>query len=1024
MSVSHVMTELRRDAALALRQLRRTPVFAVVAAITLSLGIGATTAVFAVVDAVLLRPLPFANPHELFLFRRERPGSPGLAVETTYPEYRELRDGAQSFSGLAALPSSLQPVVWTDGIGGESVATALASGNLFEVLGARAFLGRMLTTDDDRRGAAPTLVLGHGAWMRRFGGDTTVIGRRVELGGRRYTVVGVMPKAFEYPRGAEAWVPLVPAIDSLVDNRQIAFLNLIGRLRAGVPTDAARQEAERLLARSAAAAGFTSAALPSPVLMPIDEEVLANARRGMLVLLGAAALVLLVACANVANLLLARATTREGEMAIRIALGASRGRLIRQVLAEAAVLGAVGAAGGLAACLAGRGALAATVPSDLYRAGAVEIDARIAAFTAVLMLATTMLFGILPAFRGTRLPAGTVLRSASGRATTGRGSRRTQRALVAAEVALAVVLLIGGGVLVRSFARLNAVPLGFDRTRTLTAELFLPEAKYGDPAKTRAFYRDAVARATGIPGVVAAGGVLLRPLAGPDGFDYPLSLEGMTADVQRRQPLVNYEAITPGYFQATEIPVMRGRDFGPADDEGSPRVVIVSAATARRFWPNESPIGKRLKWGPPSSPAPWAEVVGLVGAARYRDPRVESLDVYVPYTQSPWTLNHIVLRAAGDPAQLTGPLRAALAEIDPDVRAVQVATVAELASQALRQPRFQVLLVGAFAVLALVLGAVGIFGVVSFATARRMRELGVRRALGARTTDLHRLVIGETLRTVGLGVIVGIVAAVASAQVIRALVFGVSVIDPMTFAAVPAVVFVVAFLAAALPARRASRVARRSGVRAAHGVNLRSRVLERVDVGWTQQPDRVGAPNLLRGAIVGESTHPQAREGHTLLHRWRHDCRSRRIASRVLRSLIQAIATPTRVREPRLPCIGPNGCRTASYEVCVIRVLRRPPARGAVEGVQRPRRWAGLHHGVRYRSAPAVGPGRLATVVVRGDRTGIPGGRGAGAPMARRPQSRVDVGRRTTPPRRFSGHSRSLVRGDHRGRAPHGPAIT
>ena len=798
--------ELRQDATMALRQLRRSPGFAIVAIVTLALGIGATTAVFAVVDAVLLRPLPFTDADELFLVRRERPNSPGLSVESTYPEYRDLREGARSFVGLAAVPSSTQRAVWTDGAAGEAVSTVLASGNLFDVLGTRAFLGRGLTPDDDRRGAAPAIVLGYGVWNRRFGGQAAVIGQRVELGGTGYTVVGVMPKGFEYPRGAEVWIPLVPAIDSMVDNKQVAFLNLVGRVRPGVSTTAAREETDRLLAQTATAAGFTSAALPAPRLISLEEELVGNARRGMLVLLGAAGLVLLVACANVANLLLARAATREGELAVRTALGAGRGRLVRQLLAEAGVLGAMGTVIGLVACAAGRDALLAFVPADLYRAGAVEIDARIATFTAVMMLVTTLLFGVLPALRGTRVAPGAALRATTGRTTAGGRARRSQRTLIVAEVALAVLLLIGGGVLMRSFIRLNAVPLGFDRAGTLTAELFLPDAKYGDPAQTRAFYRDAVDRAGAIPGVTAAGAVLLRPLAGPDGFDYPLSLEGTDVATQRAQPLVNYEAITPGYFEATGIPLLQGRDFGSADDEAAPRAVIVSAAMAQRFWPNESPSGRRLKWGAPDSPAPWIEVVGVVGAARYRDPRVESLDVYVPYTQSPWKLNHIVLRAAGDPAALTAPLRAALAELDPEVRAVQVATVDELAAAALRQPRFQMTLVGAFAGLALLLGAVGIFGVVSFATARRTRELGVRVALGARAADLQTLVIGETLRTVGAGIVLGLVAAVVGARVLRSLVYETSTTDPLTFVAVPLIVALVAVLAAAIPARRAARV--------------------------------------------------------------------------------------------------------------------------------------------------------------------------------------------------------------------------
>jgi len=446
------------------------------------------------------------------------------------------------------------------------------------------------------------------------------------------------------------------------------------------------------------------------------------------------------------------------------------------------------------------------IPPDLYRAATVEINGRVAGVTAALMVSTTLVFGVLPALGVTRLEPGAVLRATTSRATGSGGSRRMQRALVATEVALAVVLAIAGGVLLRSFVRLASVPLGFDRVHTLTTELYLPEAKYADPAKARVFFRDAIARVTALPGVRAAGAVLLRPLAGPDGFDYPLSLEGMDVATQRTQPLVNYEAVTSGYFQAAGIPVLQGRSVSASDDEAAPAVVVVSAATARRFWPNESPIGKRIKWGPPGSPAPWIEVIGVVGAARYRDPRVESLDVYVPYTQSPWKLNHLVVRAVGDPRALTASLRSALAEVDPEARAVQVATVGDLAAVALRQPRFQVTLVGSFAALALLLGAVGIFGVVSFATARRTRELGVRMALGARGSDVKLLVIGDTLRLVAVGVVVGVGTAAAGVRVLRGLVYGVSAADPFTFVVVPVVVTAVAVLAAAIPARRASRV--------------------------------------------------------------------------------------------------------------------------------------------------------------------------------------------------------------------------
>ena len=798
-------SRLRHDAVLAVTQLRRRPGFALVASLTLALGVAVTIAVFAAVDTVILRTLPFMEPERLMLVRRAQPGGK-TPVEASYPEYRDLRDGTTAFSGLAAVPSTMQPAVRTDGQANEPLAVTGVSGNLFEVLGTRPLLGRTLTPDDDRRGAAPVIVLGYGMWERQFGAHRSALGQRVELNGTRFTVVGVMPRGFEYPRGSEAWIALVPAVDTLADDPHIAFLNIVGRVRSGVSIEGARQDAERLLARSVAVAGLSSSVTGVVQLTSVEAELRGDARRGMLMLLAGAVLVLLVACANVANLLLARAANRAGELSLRIALGASRGRLVSQLVVEAAVLGGLGSFLGLLACVAGRGVIVAMIPADLYRAATVEIDGRVAAFTIALMIATTLLFGVLPAVRGTRLDPGAALRASTGRIAGGWASRRTQRALVATEVAIAVILAIGGGVLLRSFMHLSSAPLGFDRVHTLTSEVYLPDAKYADPAKARAFFREAVTRVTALPGVRAAGGVLLRPLAGPDGFDYPLSVEGIDAEEQRRQPLVNYEAVTPGYFDAAGIPLLEGRRVSTSDDETAQKVVVISAATAQQFWPGESPIGKRLKWGPPTSRQPWVEVVGVVGAARYRDPRVESLDVYVPYTQSPWKLNHLVVRAAGDPRGLTASLRSALAELDPEARAVQVATVGDLAAIALRQPRFQMTLIGAFAVLALLLGAVGIFGVVSFATARRTRELGVRMALGAQGGDVKRLVIGETLRTVAVGIAIGIAGAGVGVRVLRGLVYGVSAADRLTFIAVPLVVTAVAVLAAAIPAHRASRV--------------------------------------------------------------------------------------------------------------------------------------------------------------------------------------------------------------------------
>ncbi|HKG92437.1 MAG TPA: ABC transporter permease [Gemmatimonadaceae bacterium] len=805
------MDSLLRDAAVALRSLRRSPAFAAVAALTLALGVGATTAIYSVVDAVLLRPLPYAAADRLVVVRQHRAVDARTPMEVSYPDFLDWRAQARSFEAVAAVPSNVSRFVYEAAGGGdaEQIYGALASGELFPTLGARPLLGRTLTPEDDRAGAAPVVVVGHRLWRTRLGGEAAAVGRAITLGGRSYTVVGVMPRGFEFPRSAELWMPLLPAIDSLAQSRQVAFLNVVARLRPGVSVAQADAEMDGVAARVMAASGPPGLSVGATVT-PLSEELLAGARPALRILLAAAALLLAVACANVANLMLARGGARRTEMAVRAALGAGRGRLVRQMLVEAGLLSAAGTLLGLVLCTAGLSALVALGPArDLAGAERIGVDARVLAFAAALSLLTAAAFGVMPALRGARTDPAEALRggAAAGRSTVGAAGRRVLRALVSAQVALAVVLLVGAGLLARSFAKLRGVELGFDRGRTVTAQVYLPEAKYPGPAEGRAFYDELVARAGRLPGVEAAAGVLIRPLEGPDGFDYPFTIEGRGADEQARNPLLNYEAVTPDYFRAMGIPLLRGRGFTVDDRADAPPVALVGRAVADRFWPNGDAVGQRIKWGGPASRRPWVTIVGVAGDGRYRGAQDVTLDVYVPHTQSPWPLNHVVLRAAGPggaPAAAAA-LRNELRAIDPGVRAVDVVTVGEMLDRSLSRPRFNALLLGVFAAAALLLGAVGIYGVTAYATAQRAREMGIRVALGARSGDVRALVVREAAVMAGAGIVAGVAAALAASRLLQGLVFGVSTADPLTFVAVPLFLAVVTVAAALGPARRATK---------------------------------------------------------------------------------------------------------------------------------------------------------------------------------------------------------------------------
>jgi predicted permease len=797
------MDTLLQDIRYAFRRLRKSPGFAVVAILTLALGIGANSAIFSVVNAVLLRSLPYADAERLVLVAHVT--NTGDRAPMSPANFRDVRKEVRSLEELSFWTYSGSTLT---GVGDPvRLEGAGVGAHFFEVMKAAPLLGRTFRPDENEPGRNRVAVLGHGVWRQRFGSDPRIVGRTLTLDGEPYEVVGVMPEEFGFPSSRDVWVPQEYDADFVADaSRGAWFISGIGRLKPGVSHEQAAREVGALAARlktrypeTNAQVGMTSVSL--------REQMVGGVRVSLLVLLGAVGLVMLIACANVANLLLARAAAREGEVAVRVALGAGRGRLMRQLLAESMVLAVLGGVAGLVLAVWGTGALVALDPEGIPRLGEVRVDAPVAAFTLGVSLLAGVLFGLVPAVQVTRSGLFGSLREGGRGALSGRGSARMRNTLVVAEMALAVMLLAGAGLLIRSFVRLQSVDPGFRTEGALSFTLSLPEAAYrGEPARA-AFYDRLQERLAALPGVRETAAVSELPMGGSARF-LTFEVEGAEPVQPGREPVSQILRATPGYFRTMGIPVERGRAIAPEDRAGAPRVMLMNREAARRFFPGQDPVGRRIRLalGDDTTTVSW-EVVGVVGDVRQfgvgEDPEPA---MFFPQAQAPEGSMGVVLRTAVAPLSVAGAVRREVKALDPDLPVNDLQPLEQLTAESVSQPRFYMLLLSIFAGVALALAAIGIFGVISYGVAQRTREIGVRVALGADPASVLRIVVGGALGLAGLGVGIGLLGALAGTRVLSGLLFGVTATDPATYAGVAALLMGVAALASWLPARAATRV--------------------------------------------------------------------------------------------------------------------------------------------------------------------------------------------------------------------------
>jgi len=797
------MTTILQDLRYGLRMLAKKPGFTAVAVLTLALGISANSAIFSIINAVLLRPLPLKEPERIIkVWERSRNFQGTVSV----PNLKDWREQNDVFTEIAIYQFGSVNLRGRDNPERAQVATV--SPNFFNVLGVPPHLGRTFQANEDRAGRHRVVMLSDQMWQQNFGADPNIVGQNMQLGGEDFTIIGVMPPSFRFPlRSTELWVPVVYTAKQLID-RDEHFFFAVGRLKDGVTFEQAQEQMKTIAQRIEQQYPEVQAGR-SVLLIPLQEEMVQNVRQTLLVLLGAVGCVLLIACTNVANLLLARAASRRKEVAIRTALGAGRGRLLRQLLTESMLLAVMGGALGLLMAKWGLDLLLALAANFLPRANEVSLDGRVVGFTLLLSVLTGIVFGLMPALNISKADVQASLKEGGG-SGDGPQSHGLRSLLVVAEVALALVLLVGAGLMIKSFVRLQQTETGLQAQNVLTLSLALPEAKYRAPQTTSAFYAQLLGRIESLPGVETAGAINFLPLQRA-GFNDRYLIEGPTPPPPGQEPVAEQRAITPDYFRVLGIPLVAGRFFNAQDNEQAASVAIINQTLARRSFAGQNPIGQRVR----TFDSIWMTVVGVVGDVKQSGiTRPIMPEIFVPTLQvAPSKFNEtmarnmsLAVRTASDPMALLAAVRGAVKEIDPAQPIGNVKTMETVVAESVADRRLNMLLLGVFAAVALTLAITGIYSVMSYTATQSTREIGIRIALGAQASDVLKLIVGHGAVLSLIGVALGVVAALGLTRLMETLLYGVTATDPLTFVGVSALLMMVALVACYVPARRATKV--------------------------------------------------------------------------------------------------------------------------------------------------------------------------------------------------------------------------
>jgi len=803
------METLFKDFRYGIRSLLKHPGFTAIAVITLALGIGANTAMFSVINAVLLRPLPYHDPNRLVTIWEESPERDLYQLPVSYANYRDWIDQNHVFEQIATYTFTNLNLT---GAGEPArLSTVRTSANLFSLVGATPRLGRTFLAEEDKEGGNRVVILGHGLWQSRFGSDPAIIGKPLTLNNQSYTVVGVMAPNFQFPVGfgylgkvlndpTDLYVPIA-ASGNEAGRGNYSFFAL-GRLKPGVTIDQARAEMTTIERRLEQQYPDSNTGIGIS-LIPTQEQTVKEIRPALLVLLGAVAFMLLIACANIANLLLVRAASRQKEIAIRTALGASRLRVLRLLLAESLMLSLAGGLLGLLLAFWGTDALMALTPDNIPRLNEVGVDARVFGFTLAVSLITGIFFGLIPAIHASKPDLNEALKEGSRGAMGSTAGKRTRSILVAVEVALSLVLLIGAGLMIKSFARLQQMNLGFNPDKVLAVTLSLSQSRYPEAREQAAFFQETLDRLSSLPGVQSAGATTALPLTLElSGSDF--RIEGHPEPEAGKEMIIHTRSVSPGYFGTLRISLLKGRDFSDRDKSDVPKTAIINNELARTYFANEDPLGKRITFDDGES---WISIVGVIG-----DVKQLGLDssakpeVYFPYLQVSEPSMSLVVRTSSDPLSLAAAVKNQIQTIDKDLPIDEAKTMQQLLADSVSGRRFNMLLLSVFALVALVLAVVGIYGVMSYTVAQRTHEIGIRVAIGAQSSDVFRMVIGQGMRLAIIGVAFGLVGAFGLTRWMTSMLFGVEPTDLATFVIIAVLLTVVALVACYIPGRRATKV--------------------------------------------------------------------------------------------------------------------------------------------------------------------------------------------------------------------------